>query len=432
MALTFRGGVHHEEEPLTANCPIVEMPSPDFVTLPLSGHGTDLVKPLVAVGDRVLKGQKIADGEGKVAPVHASISGTVSAIKICPTPSGEEECIVLENDFKEELSPQITPFDTPISKAEPEALIRHVREKGIAGLGGTGFPAWAKLEEARGKVTRLIVNCAECEPFLTSIHRLLLEKTEEVVGGVKILMRAAGVEKAVFAIEDDKEDAADAVLKLVRSSKSFAVAILKTKYPQGDERQLVRSLLRKEVPKDALTSSVGAIVFNAETCWSVYRAFVSGLPSITRLVTVSGDCIKEPGNVLVPMGTSFRAVLDFCGGFSTKPDKLLSGGPMMGHALWNTAVPVTKTVGGILGITAPLYKASPCIHCGKCVRACPLQLIPSELYKSVEKGDWNTAKFYDIDQCNDCGCCTYVCPARIPILQNIRVGKDYLAKKSRT
>ena len=429
MALTFRGGIHHEEEILTANLPLKEMPSPDFVTLPLSGHGADVARPLVAVGDRVLKGQKIADGEGNVAPIHASISGTVSAIGTYPTPSGEEECIVLQNDFKEELSPEVAPFDTPIGKTEPEALIRHIREKGIVGLGGTGFPTWAKLEEAQGKATRLIVNCAECEPFLTGIHRLLLEKTEEVVGGVKILMRAAGVEKAVFALEDDKEDAADAILKLVRGSQNFAVAVLKTKYPQGDERQLVRALLRKEIPKDALPTSVGAVVFNAETCWSVYRAFVSGMPSITRLLTVSGDCVKEPSNLLIPMGTSFRAVLDFCGGFSTKPDKLLSGGPMMGHALWSTAVPVAKKVGGILAITSPLYKASPCIHCGRCVKACPLQLIPSELYRSVEKGDMNNARFYDIEQCNDCGCCTYVCPARIPILQNIRVGKEILAKK---
>ena len=429
MALTFRGGIHHEEEALTANLPIKEMPSPDSVTLSLSGHGADVAKPLVAVGDRVLKGQKIADGEGNVSPIHASISGTVSAIGTFPTPSGEEECIVLQNDYKEELSPEVTPFDTPIGKAEPEALIRHIREKGIVGLGGTGFPTWAKLEEAQGKVTRLIVNCAECEPYLTGIHRLLLEKTEEVVGGVKILMRAAGVEKAVFALEDDTEDAADALLKLVRNSKNFAVAVLKTKYPQGDERQLVRTLLRKEIPKDDRPTSVGAIVFNAETCWAVYRAFVSGMPATTRLLTVSGDCVKEPANLLIPMGTSFRAALDFCGGFSTKPDKLLSGGPMMGHALWSTAVPVTKKVGGILAITAPLSKASPCIHCGRCVKACPLQLIPSELYRSVEKGDMNTAKFYDIDLCNDCGCCTYVCPAGIPILQNIRVGKEILAKK---
>ena len=429
MALTFRGGVQHEEEALTAHLPIQEMPSPDSVTLSLSGHGTDVAKPLVAVGDRVLKGQKIADGEGNVAPIHASISGTVSAIGTFSTPSGEEECIVLQNDFKEELSPQVMPFDTPIGKAEPEALIRHIREKGIVGLGGTGFPAWAKLEEARGKVTRLIVNCAECEPYLTGIHRLLLEKTEEVVGGVKILMRAVGVEKAVFALEDDKEDAADAILKLVRNSKNFAVAVLKTKYPQGDERQLIRALLRKEIPKDALPTDLGTVVFNAETCWAVYRSFVSGIPSITRLLTVSGDCIKEPANLLIPMGTSFRAVLDFCGGFSKRPDKLLSGGPMMGHALWSTAVPVTKKVGGILAITAPLYKALPCIRCGKCVRACPLQLVPSELYRSVEKGDLNTAKLYDIDLCNDCGCCTYVCPSKIPILQNIRIGKEILAKQ---
>lgn len=429
MALTFRGGIALEKSALTADTPIKEMPSPDSVTIPLSGHGKDCAKSLVAVGDRVLKGQKIADGEGNVAPIHASISGTVSAIATLPTPTGEEECIVLQNDFKEVLSPEVTPFDTPISKAEPEALIRHIREKGIAGLGGTGFPAWAKLTEARGKVTRLIVNCAECEPMLTGIHRLLLEKTEEVIGGVKILMRAAGVEKAIFALEDDKEDAADEILKLVRSSKNFAVAVMETKYPQGDERLLVHTLLRKEIPANALPSAVGAIVFNAETCWAVYRAFVSGLPCVTRLLTVSGDCVKEPANLLVPMGTSFRAVLDFCGGFSKMPDKLLAGGPMMGRALWNTAVPVTKTVGGILAITAPIYKASPCIRCGKCVRACPMHLIPSKLHASVEKGDLNGAKLYDVEVCNECGACTYVCPAKIPLLQNIRIGKELLAKK---
>ena len=201
MALTFRGGIHHEEEILTGNLPLKEMPSPDFVTLPLSGHKEDAAKPLVSVGDRVLKGQKIADGEGNVAPIHASISGTVSAIGSFPTPSGEEECIVLQNDYKEELSPEVMPFDTPIGKAEPEALIRHIREKGIVGLGGTGFPTFAKLEEARGKATRLIVNCAECEPYLTGIHRLLLEKTEEVVGGVKNTADFDG-ESIVLTVKD--------------------------------------------------------------------------------------------------------------------------------------------------------------------------------------------------------------------------------------
>ena len=430
MALTFRGGVCPEVEAPTAEAPIQEMPSPDFVTLPLSENGKRTVNALVSIGSRVLKGQKIADGEGIVAAVHASISGTVSAIVTSSTHTGEETCIVLENDFKEELSPEVAPFDTPISKAEPKTLINHIREKGITGLGGNGFPAWAKLEEAQGKVNRLIVNCAECEPYLTGIHRLLLEKTEEVIGGVKILMRAAGVEKAIFALEDDKEDAADAILKLVRNSKNFAVAVMKTKYPQGDERLLVKTLLRREIPCGALPSKVGAIVFNAETCWAVYRAFVTGLPSITRLVTVSGDCVKDPANLLVPMGTSFRSVLDFCGGFSKMPDKLLSGGPMMGRAQWNTAVPVTKTVGGILALSAPLQKASPCIRCGKCTEACPMSLIPSELHRSVEKGDLNTAKLFDIGLCSECGACAYVCPAKIPLLQNIRVGKDLLAEKN--
>lgn len=430
MALTFRGGIHPEENKVTKDSPIRAIAARNFVRIPLSQHIGAPAVPVVKVGDRVLRGAVIAEAaEGLSCPIHSSVSGKVLAIERGATPRGEGMGILIENDHMDETDPSLVPWHKPIAQSTPEELIARIKEKGIVGLGGATFPLWAKLNSGRGKAERLIINVAECEPYLTSNHRLVLEKTREVVDGVKILLYILGAEKCIFAVEDNKEDAADALQTVIQGSDHFAVAVLKTKYPQGDERQLIRALLGKEIPKGKLPADVGAVIINAETCWAVYRAFVEGMPCVERVVTVSGDCVRTPANLLVPIGMSFGEVLEACGGLVCQPEKLISGGPMMGTAQWTADAPVTRGVGGILAITAEEKKTGNCIHCGRCVRACPMHLMPLEFYRAIQGGNLDDAEYYGITSCSECGSCTFVCPAGIPILQNIRIGKDNLRNR---
>lgn len=428
MARSFHGGVVMDDEKRTAACPVRKAPAPDFVVLPLKQHRGEAAIPLVAVGDRVLKGQKIAEAaEGISCPVHSSLSGIVTSMDSHPTYDGESLSIVIENDFKDEISPEVHPFETPIAKASPEELIGHIKEKGIVGQGGGAFPTWYKMDQARGKVRRIIINCCECEPYVTVDHRVLLEHAEEVVGGVKILLCALGAERAIFAVDDSKEDAAEKLMEIVGGSDSFVVAMFRNKYPQGDERLLVRSVMGKEIPMGGLPTDVGAVVFNVGTCYTVYRAFVSGMPLVEAAVTVDGDCVKNPDNILVPLGTSFGKALEFCGGASAKPDKLIAGGAMMGTCQWTDAVPVTKGMTSVLAITSAEEEKSECIRCGRCVRVCPMNLVPLAFFRDGAPRPVTELKKYSVSVCNECGCCAYVCPAKIPIPEYIRWGKKMCA-----
>ncbi len=425
--MTFSGGIHPEEQKLTADCPIEKIGAGDTVSVLLSQHIGAPAVPCVVVGQHVKKGEKIAEAaEGLSCPVHASVSGTVRAIGPVDTADGTGEAITIENDFREESCPDAKPFETPLAKADVSEMIAFIKEKGIVGMGGATFPTWFKIQSSRGLAEWLVVNCAECEPYLTANHRLLLEYGKELLDGVRILMRVCGVEKAVFAIEDNKLDAARHIQSLLPEGEGISMAVMKTKYPQGDERQLVRALFGREIPKGKLPADAGVVIFNAETCWAVYRAFILGQSVVDRIVTVSGDCVKSPANLLVPIGVSVREVLERCGLFSHRPDKIISGGPMMGKALWSTAIPVSKGVGGILAIQSPAPEHSNCIHCGRCVRHCPMHLMPLELYRSVQQQNWREASDYSLLSCSECGSCTFSCPAKIPILQNIRIGKSVL------
>ncbi len=426
MALSFRGGLTLDGRKLTAREPIETMPSPGLVTIPTLQHKGEPCEPLVKEGDRVLKGQLIAAQPSGDVLLHASVSGRVHSIAKAMTTLGETDAIVIENDFKDEICPEARPFATPISQADPEELIEHIRKKGIVGMGGKAFPTWRKIASARSHATRVIINCAESEPYLASDHRLLLEKTQEVVGGVKILLRAIGCEKAIFAIEDNKEDAVEAVQNAVGASDAFGIAVFRSKYPQGDEKYLIRALMGKEVKKGTLPMDLGVVTFNVETCWAIYRAFVTGMPVVDRLLTVSGDCIKAPATLLVPLGVSFSEVIHRCGGLHPIPDRILSGGPMMGEHVTSDTVPVTKCVSAVLAVTCPEFEQTPCIRCGRCVRACPMRLMPLELVDAVKKENRIKAEEYGLGSCTECGLCTYVCPARIQLLETIREGKSVL------
>ncbi len=431
MALSFRGGICPEEKKETAQSPIERISQPSKVRLALNQHIGQPAVPVVAVGQRVLKGQLVAAAQEECgAPVHSSVSGTVAAIENGATPRGEGMLIVVENDFREEEAPDLKPFGTPIFRAEPEELTAWIRDKGIVGLGGAAFPTWMKIESARGKVKTVVINGAESEPYLTANHRLLLEYPDEIIGGVKILMRAVGAQNAIFAVEDNKLDAAQKLMRAFGKSTQMEAVILKTKYPQGDERQLIRTLFKKEIPKGKLPFDVGAVVFNVETCRAVYRAFVTGMPMIERVVTVSGECVKDPSNLLVPVGTPFSDLFKGCGGFLKKPDRIIAGGALTGAALQTLDTPVTKGLGGALALCAKLSPAESCIHCGRCLRACPMHLVPTVLYRAVQKEDAAEMERYSITSCSECGCCSYVCPAKIPLLQNIRIGKEMLRAES--
>lgn len=428
MAISFRGGIFFDPIGSEQNVPLEEMSAPAIVCIPLSQHKGKAAKCIVKVGERVLKGQMLAEAQGEVSvSVHASVSGEITKIESSPTPFGEGDCIWIENDFKEELHPSVVPFSTPISKADPQDLIDFIQTKGLAGLGAS-FPVAEKIRLSQGRAKVIIINCMETEPYLSAAGRVMLEKAEEVIGGAKILMKAIGAEKTVFALEKTSEEIIDHVQTLLGGSESFFVSSFEPKYPQGDERQLIVALLEKEVQKDAFTSDAGAVVFSAETCWALYRAFVTGLPSVSRFVSVNGDCIKTPANFLVPIGTLLRDVIHRAGGLKGKPDLLLAGGPITGVKVNTEEIPITKEVGAVLALTGKNKKETNCIRCGRCADACPMHLLPAMYLRAEEKKNVAALRKFRLDICNDCGCCTYVCPAGIPLREIIGKAKDLLSE----
>ena len=430
MAYTFRGGIHVKEYKNTSGCPIEAIPAPKTVSIPLSQHIGAPASPVVAVGDRVLVGQKIADvpAEKLGCPIHASVSGIVKEIEKRTIPSGAVvEHIVIENDFTDEVSPDVKPPEKPYTEMTADEIIGVIREAGISGMGGAAFPTYAKIRSAVGKVDTIIINCAECEPFITANHRLLLEHPDEIIGGVRILIKALGVRETYIAVENNKMDAVAILKEKLAGDKDIAVKVMKTKYPQGDERQLIYALKKVEIPTGKLPADVGCVLFNAETCASVNRAFAEGRPSIRRIVTVDGDCVNTPKNVIVPIGTSVSDIIAFCGGLKKQPTRLISGGPMMGIAQWDKEMPVTKSTSAILLFSESFGKKktsnAQCIHCGKCVNHCPMHIMPMYIAQFSKVGDYAKAEEYGAMSCVECGSCSYNCPGGVEIVQYIRVAK---------
>ena len=425
------------EYKLTASKPIEKLPVPETVVVPLSQHIGAPCTATVKVGDTVDKGQIIGVVEkGLGCPVHASVSGKVSKIETVITPSGRKvEQIVIENDGEERLLADIRHNGKSIEDVTAEECIEAVRLAGISGMGGATFPTYAKISSALGKVKHIIINSAECEPFITANHRLMLEEPKKIIDGLKLLMRVFGIDKGVIAVEDNKMDAVETLRKTLGDDTSVEVTVMKTKYPQGDERQIIYALTGVELKSGKLPADVGCVIFNSETCYNVYRAVFEGMPLIERIVTVSGNCVKEPKNILAPIGTSISELIDFCGGFTEAPEKIVLGGPMMGFAQWDINVPVTKGTNAVLALSESFNKkvSTPyaCLHCGKCVSVCPMHLMPLYLAQHAQNKDFETCEKYNALSCVECGSCAYICPGSVPLVQLIRLAKGVINDKRR-
>ena len=434
MKRLFFGGIHpkYNKEMSTGITDFLTV-MPKQVVIPLQQHIGAPCSPLFKVGDLVLRYQKIGDGEGLCVPVHASVSGKVIAVEPRPHVSGRDVmAIVIENDFQDELDPSIKPIDH--SNMSAEEMIQCVRNAGIVGHGGAAFPTHIKLSSAIGKVDTVIINAAECEPYLTSDHRLLLQYPGEIIEGIKIILKILGLKKALIGVEINKENTFPGIEALLPSDGSIQLCPLATKYPQGAEKQLIKSLTGREVPSGKLPADAGCAVFNADTAASIHRLFSTGMPMYRRIVTVSGPAMANPKNLEVRIGTPIKNLIEYCGGFTEPPTKLLMGGPMMGMAIYSDEVPVLKGTNGLLAFAEkqPLHIKDPrCIRCGRCVESCPMQLVPTYIYQSVMAGNMDECKTYNPLDCIECGVCSYICPAKLPLTQGIRVAKQKILAANR-
>lgn len=427
---TFKGGVHPpDKKELAAKSPLVEASSPKTVVIPLIQHLGAPCKPIVTIGQEVKKGEMIGEPGGFVsAPVHSSVSGKVVAMGEFPISIGRMvNSIVIENDGKEEWT---TLKDNPdYMNLSSEELKGKIKDAGIVGMGGAAFPTHVKLSPPKEKpIDAVIINGAECEPYLTADYRLMIEKPSEIIDGLKILMKILGVSKGYVGIENNKPDA---VLKMKEAAKDSNIEVhaLEVKYPQGAEKMLIEALLDREVPPPpGLPMDVGVVVHNVGTTIAIYEVARYGKPLIDRVVTVTGEGIKEPKNLIAKVGTLISQLIEDCGGIKNGEAKVISGGPMMGFALYTLDVPVTKGTSGVLVIPESdivhADKFGPCIRCGRCIDVCPMYLIPSMLSLFSEKGFFEDAKEYNLFACFECGTCAYVCPSKRPIVQFIRLAKS--------
>ncbi|WP_339915924.1 electron transport complex subunit RsxC [Yeosuana marina] len=436
MLKTFpKGGIHPPENKLTSAKSIKKMPVPKMVYVPISQHIGIPAEIIVNVKDKVEIGQVIAKSGGFVSSnVHSPVAGVVTKIdKIIDTSGYKKQCIVIRTDAKNESN--FEEIDYPLKKditMEPKDILQRINDYGIVGLGGATFPSHVKLSVKEGTfLDYLIINGVECEPYLTADHRLMLEKAEEILVGIKILMHALHIDKAIIGIENNKKDAIDILKKLTVNDSGIKVAALQVKYPQGGEKQLVRAILNREVPKNGLPLDVGVIVHNVGTIFAIYQAIQHNKPLIERVVTVTGKKLENASNYWVKIGTPISDLVNEVGGLPEGTRKIVNGGPMMGKAIKNLDVPVTKGTSGILVISedeASRGEPKNCIRCGECVDVCPMGLEPHLLMNLSEKGMYEKAGSEDIMTCIECGSCSYVCPSHRPLLDYIRFGKTIVKK----
>ncbi len=428
----FSGGIHPDYNKITEKKEIKVAKIPEKVILPVSQHIGAPNKPLVNVGDEVKVGQKIAGSDAFVsAPVHASISGKVIDISEQLSPLGNKvKSITLMSDRRIEWHESVKQREN-VEALTKEQIIEIIKEAGIVGLGGAMFPTHVKLNVKDKNIDTVILNGAECEPYLTCDHRLMLEQSDKMIKGLKLIMKAVNAEKAIIGIEDNKKDAIDLMRLKAKHEKGIGVRELKTIYPQGAEKMLIHSLTGKKVPPRKLPLDVNVVVSNVQTAKAVYDAVYEGKPLIERIVTVTGN-VKNPHDMHVKIGTSFKELIEECGGYAEEPFKLIAGGPMMGITQPNEDIPVLKGTSGILALSKiEIGKEKPCIKCASCVDICPMLLMPNKIaeYSKNERYD-DADEIFALD-CFECGCCNFVCPSKIPLVERIKKAKSELMKKEK-
>jgi electron transport complex protein RnfC len=427
---TFKGGVKPGHYKQTSELRTVEMPLPSKVVIPMLHHIGAPCTPIVKKGDRVLVGQKIGDSDKMVsAPVHSSVSGTVSEIKPVIFPGGfEVQAVEIKPDGLQEVHESVRPPECH----DRESMIWGIRESGLVGLGGAGFPTFIKLSPSSGKVIdTLLINGAECEPYITSDYREMMENSEAVIEGTRKVMEITGAPRAFIGIESNKLAAIERLSGLLRDDKNIQVVKLRTRYPQGGEKQLIYAMTGREVPPGKLPLEVGVLVQNVATVSFIAGYFKTGMPLIKRKITVDGGAVAKPMNLEVLVGTPLKEIFDFCGGFKEEPEVVMMGGPMMGVAQYSLDSSLLKQNNAILALSAQEVSKSTesvCIRCGKCVDACPMSLLPLFINACVEMGKFEELEKYHAGDCMECGCCSYVCPASRNLVQSMRYAKAELAK----
>ena len=432
MARSFIGGVHPKEMK-APDVPVTVIAPPPQVVIPLLQHIGAPCKPLVSKGDTVKMGQKIGESPAAVsAPVHASVSGRVLAIEPRPHPLGDMVMsVVIENDGLDTPCEDMKPLSAEELK-DPETILTRIREAGVVGLGGAMFPTAFKIRDAIGRVDKLIINGAECEPYLNGDHLTMLDHPEELLKGIELVRLASHVEKAYYGIERNKADAIDLLRSKDPGRYGVEIVSEKVKYPQGGERMQVYSITGRKVRPGGLPSGVGCNVISTRTCYAIYQACYEGRPVIDRIVTVAGSAMKAPVNALVRVGTPFGYLAEQCGGFVKTPRKIVLGGPMMGICATDIAAPTIKGTAGVLFFTEEEDKAVKepvCIHCGKCLSVCPMRLEPVFMYKYFTKGNLEMLRKYHVTDCFECGSCSYNCPARMPLTHAFKTAKIMLQEQ---
>ena len=430
MKHLFSGGIHPKyNKEMSTGITFFKVITPKQVVIPMVQHIGAPCTPLVQVGDRVLRGTKVGDGEGLCVPVHASVAGTVIAVEPRPHTSGRMVMsVVIENDFTDEAI-QVERCDDPLATLDDNTILHKIREAGLVGMGGAAFPGDVKAMSAMGHIEYLIANACECEPYITADDSLLRTNPEQVLKGMQLMQKVLKPDHAVLAVEDNKQEAIFTLKKLIRNYPGIELRILPTRYPQGSEKQLIQSVTGRQVPSGKLPVNVGCAVFNVASFAAMFRAVYWGVPLTQRIVTVSGETVNLPQNFLVRLGTSFKDLIAAAGGLTDETERVVSGGPMMGFAQADLSVPVVKATNAILCLPHDENGAAEnpvCLRCGKCVGVCPMGLQPLYMYRYCVCGQTDELQRLHLLDCMECGSCAFTCPGKLPLVEQFRKGKALL------
>ena len=430
MKRLFFGGIHPKyNKEMSTGITFFKIITPKQVVIPMVQHIGAPCTPLVKVGDRVLRGTKIGDGDGLCVPVHASVAGTVTAVEPRPHPSGRMVMsVVIENDFTDEAV-EVTRCEDPLNTCSDDEILHKIREAGLVGMGGAAFPGNVKAMSAMGHIEYLIANACECEPYITADDSLLRSNPEQVLKGMQLLQKVLKPEYTVLAVEDNKLEAIMTLRKLIRNYPGIELRVLPTRYPQGSEKQLIQAVTGRQVPSGKLPVNVGCAVFNVASFAAIFRAVYWGVPLTQRIVTVSGETVNLPQNFVVRLGTPFADLIQAAGGLTDATERVVSGGPMMGIAQSDLAVPVVKATNSILCLPHDENGAAEnpvCLRCGKCVAVCPMGLQPLYMYRYAVCGETGELTRLHLMDCMECGSCAYTCPGKLPLVEQFRKGKALL------